>query len=142
MLFLDTSALLKRYVDEDGTLLVLELMDSDVEWVASALAHAEAEVTLCHLGLDTESETEQRRRLRDDWERFLVVPIDGPCLARAADIGCGQRIRTLDALHLAAADRLPRPFTFLTFDRRQAHAAAAIGLSVAPGAMRHLPGEA
>jgi len=131
MLFLDTSALLKRYAHEDGTALVLELMDADREWLASALAQPEAEVTLCHLGLDKEVENEQRRRLRDDWERFRVVPVDGACLLRAAEIGCLHRVRTLDALHLAAADRLPRPLVFLTFDQRQAAAARAMGLSVA-----------
>lgn len=131
MLFVDTSALLKRYVDEPGTAQVLELMDRDPEWVASALAQAEAEVTLCNLGLGAEVEVRQRRRLRDDWERFLVVPIDGPCLARAAEIGCEQRVRTLDAVHLAAADRLPKPITLLTFDRRQAEAGQEIGLLIA-----------
>jgi predicted nucleic acid-binding protein len=130
MLFLDTSALLKRYVDEDGTRLVLELMADDPEWVASALARP-GQVTLCHLGLDVGAEADQRRRLRADWDHFRVVPIDANCLALAADVGCRQRIRTLDALHLAAADRLPRPFVRVTFDRRQATAARAMGFSIA-----------
>ncbi len=136
MLFIDTSALLKRYVEEVGTAEVLELMERDPEWVASALAHAEAEVTLCNLGLEAVAEAGQRQRLRDDWERFLVVPIDGPCLARAAEIGCALRVRTLDALHLAAADRLPKPVTLLTFDRRQAEAGREIGLLIADGGHR------
>jgi predicted nucleic acid-binding protein len=131
MLFLDTSALLKRYVEEDGTQIVLDLMDGDREWVASALARAETEVTLCHLGLGGRAEADQRRRLRDDWDHFRVVPVDNSCLVRATEIGCQQRVRTLDAAHLAAADRLPRPFVFLTFDRQQAAAARALGLSVA-----------
>ena len=38
----------------------------------------------------------------------------------------------MDSLHLAAADRLPPPVTFLTFDRRQAQAAAALGFRVRP----------
>ena len=130
MLFLDTSALLKRYVEEGGTELVLELMAEDPDWAASNLAHAEAEVTLCRAGLGEKVEAAQRRRLRADWERFLVVPVDGPCLLSAAEIGCVHRVRTLDALHLAAADRLPGPLVFLTFDRRQAAAAQAIGLQL------------
>jgi predicted nucleic acid-binding protein len=134
MLFLDTSALLKRYIEEGGTPLVLALMDQDREWVASAMARTEAEITLCHLGLEGPAEADQRRRLRDDWDHFRVVPVDNACLARAVEIGCQQRVRTLDAAHLAAADRLPRPFVFVTFDRQQAEAARAIGLLVAPDA--------
>jgi hypothetical protein len=41
-------------------------------------------------------------------------------------------VPTLDALHLAAADRLPGPLVFVTFDRRQAAAAKSIGLQL-PG---------
>jgi predicted nucleic acid-binding protein len=130
MLFLDTSALLKRYVLEEGTDLVLESMAQDGSWTASALAQAETEVTLCHLGLSRRAETEQRRRLRADWERFLVVPVDGRCLLRATEVGCQHRVRTLDAIHLAAAERLPGPLSFLTFDLRQAAAAQAMSLEV------------
>jgi len=110
------------------------LTEEEIEWVASALARAEAEITLCHIGLDQRAEAEQRRRLRDDWDHFRVVPVDGSCLARASEIGWLQRVRTLDAAHLSAADRLPRPFVFVTFDQQQAAAARAMGLSVASDA--------
>jgi predicted nucleic acid-binding protein len=130
MLFVDSSALVKRYVKETGTPLVLELMSADREWVASALAQTETDVTLCHLELDDETTAVVRRSLADDWERFRVVPVDAACLFRAAEIACAQKVRTLDAIHLAAVDRLPQPVTFLTFDRRQASAAAALGAGV------------
>jgi predicted nucleic acid-binding protein len=129
MLVLDTSALLKRYIEEEETPRVLELMASDREWCASALALAEAQVTLCRLGLDETSLRGQANALRTDWERFHVVPVDERCLARAAEIGCAEQVRTLDAIHLAAADRLPRPVAFLTFDRRQAEAARSLALA-------------
>ncbi|MBA2253664.1 MAG: type II toxin-antitoxin system VapC family toxin [Chloroflexi bacterium] len=136
MLFLDTSALLKRYIDEADTPLVLESMDADRDWYASALAYAEAEVNLCRLGLVGTAGEPIHRRLADDWERFRVVPVDAACLFRAAEIGCTRGVRTAHAIHLAAADRLPRPLAFLTFDRRQAVAARALGVDVmgaAPG---------
>ena len=130
MLFLDTSALIKRYVDEDGTTLVIRRMSEDPEWVVSALARTEAEITLCRLGFGAGEDTTATASLRDDWERCHVVPIDPACLERAAELGCQYEIRTLDALHLAAADRLPRPLVMLTFDGRQADAARAMGLTV------------
>jgi hypothetical protein len=39
-------------------------------------------------------------------------------------------MRIVDAIHLAAADRLPRPARYLTFDRHQIPAAAALGFEV------------
>jgi len=41
-----------------------------------------------------------------------------------------QPLRTVDALHLAAADRLPPPVRFVTFDPRQIPVALALGLDV------------
>jgi predicted nucleic acid-binding protein len=130
MLFLDTSALVKRYVDEEETTFVIRRMGEDSAWVASSVARTEAEITLCRLGFDPGESAAARRRLREDWERCHVVPLDPACLERAAELGCRYQVRTLDALHLAAADRLPAPLVVLTFDRCQADAARAMGLVV------------
>ena len=129
-MILDTSALLKRYLDEDGTDLVMEQMADDAEWCASALALTEAQITLCHSGLAPALLTQTSAALRSDWEYLVVVPVDDLCLARSREIGCAQRIRTLDAIHLAAAERIPGPARFLTFDARQREGAAALGLDV------------
>ena len=130
MLFLDTSALVKRYVDEAGTDLVLRRMDEDPEWAASVMARTETEITLCRLGFKADEHPEMWQRLREDWDRCHVIPVDATCLGRAAEIGCHHGARTLDAVHLAAADRLPRPLLLLTFDRRQSDAARSMELAV------------
>jgi uncharacterized protein len=135
VLVLDTSALVKRYVNEGGTRAVVALMDADPEWAASALALAEAEIALCHRA-ERESIFEPLiAALRRDWASFAIVPVDDSCLTRAREIGCQFGTRTMDSIHLAAADRLPRPVTFVTFDRRQAAAAAGMGLLVRPTAL-------
>jgi len=130
MLVLDTSALVKRYVDETGSKDVIELMAGDSSWCASGLCRAETHVTLCHLGFEDATLRRLGRLLDADWEHFHVVPVDDVCLARAVEIGREGRLRTLDAIHLAA-DRLPRPFPFVTFDIRQAHGADALGFDLA-----------
>ena len=66
----------------------------------------------------------------DDWDAFTIVPVDDRCLARATDVGTEFGLRTVDAVHLAAADRLPRPTSYLTFDRHQIPGALALGLQV------------
>ena len=132
MIFVDTSALVKRYLDESGTRTVMAAMDADTAWAASAVALVECEIALCQrAGRDTTA-APLLAALRREWPRFAVIPIDDTCLARARDIGCELGTRTMDSIHLAAADRLPRPLTFVTFDRRQADAAGALGFRVLP----------
>jgi hypothetical protein len=129
-LALDTSALLGRYLSGPHRSIVLDAMASDPVWCASALAQAEAlgmVDRVCDIPTDGDR---VRRALRDDWERIHVVPVDQRCLDRATELTREQPLRTVDALHLAAADRLPRPTTFLTFDPRQIPVALALGFDV------------
>jgi uncharacterized protein len=130
-LALDTSALLGRFLSGPHRRVVVDAMAADDVWCASALALTEAlgmVDRVCDLPTDGDR---LRRALRDDWERVHVVPVDQRCLDRAAELCREQPLRTVDALHLAAADRLPRPVTFLTFDPRQIPVALALGFDVA-----------
>jgi predicted nucleic acid-binding protein len=68
--------------------------------------------------------------VRRDWDRLFVVPLDQRCLDRATELGRAQPLRLSDALHLAAADRLPRPLRFLTFDPNQIMVALSMGFEV------------
>jgi predicted nucleic acid-binding protein len=131
VLALDSSALLARYLGGPARQVVLDAMAADDDWCASALALSEV-LALAERAASLESERDAiRRAVRDDWERINVVPIDQVCLDRAAEIGRTQPVRTVDAIHLAAADRLPRPVTFCTFDPRQIPVAISLGFDVA-----------
>jgi uncharacterized protein len=129
-LFVDTSALVRRYVQGPGRDLVVGAMDHDPTWCASALCRSETLLALHRLAVTASQHARTWGRLRDDWDAFVVIPVDDRCLARAADLGATFGLRTVDAVHLAAADRLPRPARYLTFDRRQIPAAAALGFDV------------
>ena len=129
-LFCDTSALVRRYVDEPGRELVLEAMAAADVWVASAAARTEVMITLHHLAAGPHQQGRLWSAFRDDWDAFVVVPVDDRCLARAVELGAEFGVRFVDCLHLAAADRLPRPVRYLTFDRHQIPAAAGLGLEV------------
>ena len=130
MLFLDTSALLKRYVDEDGTSTVVAAMAGDRVWVASALARAETEIVIGRLPVEGDETAIRQRRFEEDWDHFRVVPVDMECLRLATFIAAERPVPMLAAIHLAAAERLPRPFRFLTFDPHRAAAARAMGFDV------------
>lgn len=127
---LDTSGLLGRYLGGDAGEAVRRAMADDPVWCASVLARTEALMVVDHLDVDPTEREDLRRALRDDWERIHVVPLDGRCLDRAAELGRTQPLRTVDALHLAAAARLPRPLTYVTFDPRQIPVALALGYDV------------
>ena len=130
MIFVDTSALLRRYVHDAGASLVDESMGSDETWVASAVARTEVLMALHHLATGPRQQARLWDTFRADWDAFAIVPVDNRCLARAGELGAEFSLRLVDALHLAAADRLPRPVRFLTFDRRQIPAADALDMEV------------
>jgi len=130
VLALDTSAVLARYLAGPARAVVLDAMAADADWCASALALTEALLAVDRVDVDAEARVDLRRALHDDWQRIHVVPVDGTCLDRAAELGHDQPLRAVDALHLAAADRLPRPVTYCTFDPRQIPVALALGFTV------------
>ena len=130
VLAIDTSALVRRYVHTRGHGLVTEAMDSHGRWFASALARAETLQVLHHVSVSQSQHDSLWTALRADWDRFHVVPVDDRCLAAAVEIGATYRVRSVDAIHLAAAARLPPPVRYLTFDRRQIPAAAGLGFEV------------
>ena len=129
-LFLDTTGLLARFLEGAARPVVLDAMAQDHDWCASSLALSEALMLVDRLGDDPSRTDELRRALRDDWERVHVVPVDQRCLDRAAELGRTQPVRTVDAIHLAAADRLPRPLRYVTFDPGQIPVALAMGFEV------------
>jgi uncharacterized protein len=129
-LALDTSGLLGRYLGGAAGDATRAAMAADPVWCASVLARTEALMVVDRLDVDPTEREDLRRALRDDWERVNVIPLDGRCLDRAAELGRTQPLRTVDALHLAAADRLPRPITYVTFDPRQIPVALSMGYEV------------
>jgi len=129
-LYVDTSALVRRYLHDRHRPLVLDTMASSDTWCTSALARTEAQVALHRASVGARQQTALWRTLRDEWEAFWVVPLDDRCMARAVEVGATYGVRIVDAIHLAAASRLPAPIGYLTFDRQQIPAAAALGFEV------------
>jgi len=68
------------------------------------------------------------RLLHADWDAFHTIPVDDRCLAQAAEIGANFGLKVVDDIHLAAANRLPRPVRYLTLDARQISPAVALDL--------------
>ncbi len=130
VLFVDPSALFRRYVRAPGHGLVTETMADHGTWAASALARTETLVALHRVAVTPGQHDALWAGFRADWDTFHVVPVDDRCLADAVEIGATFRVGTADAVHLAAAGRLPATVRYLTFDRRQIPAATGLGFEV------------
>ena len=73
-------------------------------------------------------------QLRMEWSALTVLALDEDLAERAVELAVEHSLRSLDALHLAAALSLPgRPPTLATWDRRLHRAAVDAGLEVIPG---------
>lgn len=132
-LYIDASALLKVYLDEPESDEVRRLLLSDPQWVSAAhlLVEVRRNLRRALAGLDLEV---ARAEFQRHWNRMQVVELELDLVERAAELGEATGARTLDALHLAAAERVGgSSVRFLTYDGRQAEAARQLGWTVLGG---------
>jgi predicted nucleic acid-binding protein len=127
---LDTSALLALAVDGPQRAVVLEALDDDPIWCASAMALTEALPAIDRLTEEAVLRADLEDAIRLAWDHLHVVPVDQRCLDRAAALSRLQPVRLTDAIHFAAAERLPGPIRFVTFDPAQIGTALGLGLDV------------
>ncbi len=140
IVYLDASALLKRYIAEAGSAEVGELI-ARADAVATALiTRAEVAAALARaarLGMLTH---EQARAVlgvfRAQWPDLIRLQLTETIIARADIQAWDRNLRSSGALHLAAAlawqEMLGEPVTFATFGRTLWQAAASAGLTPWP----------
>ena len=129
-LYVDSSALLKRYVDEPDSDSAEALLQSDPSLLTGRHTIVEVRRNLARL-LDGRALNAARTAFTRDLGAISLVELDATTCEAAAAIAEVTGVRSLDALHLAAAQRIGGPAVpFLTFDVRQAQAARALGLTV------------
>ena len=123
---LDTSALLALAVEGPLRAIALHALDDDPVWSASAMALTEALPAIDRLTDQAILRLDLEDAVRLAWDHLHVVPVDQRCLDRAAALSRTQPVRLSDAIHFAAAERMPGPIRFVTFDA--AHIGVALGL--------------
>lgn len=130
--FLDSSAVLALHVESPARRTVVEVLEGlgDRPACVSALALTEALGALPRLTDEAVLQADLEDALRLQWDRYAVVPLDQGCLDVASHLLRQQPLRLADAVHLAAAGRLPRPVTFVTFDAAQIPVALSLGFDV------------
>jgi uncharacterized protein len=129
-LYVDSSALLKRYVDEPDSDVADSFLRSDSSLVTARHTIVEVRHNLARLVAGRELAS-ARSAFARDLEVLSIIELDEVTCDGAAQIAEVTGVRTRDALHLAAAQRIGGPAVpFLTFDVRQAQAARVLGLTV------------
>jgi predicted nucleic acid-binding protein len=125
VVYLDSSALVKLVIAEAESAALQRYLADESEHASCALARVE--VPRAVRGHGTAALTRARRLLR----RLTLVQIDDELLDAAAMMD-PRVLRSLDAVHLAAAQLFGDELTALvTYDRRVAAAASLVDLKIA-----------
>lgn len=130
-LYLDASALVKRYVAEPASEVVRTAMQAADGWYICRVGFVE---TLRAVGLSAGRRA--TRAVHEEWPSFGVVEVDQELVDQAARLALDDDLHSLDALHSPAALLLPaEDLVLATWDRRLHAAALSHRLDVLPGAL-------
>lgn len=137
--YLDTSALVKLYVEETGTREVQELVGKSKIMATSIVAYAEASSAFKR-GFVEKIICEKEYNLcnsnfKNDWRSYLIVNIDSSLIFLAGDLAEKHNIRGFDSIHLASVIVLREKISnmdilFLCWDKKLAESAAREGFKI------------
>jgi uncharacterized protein len=135
--YFDTSALIKRYVNEAGRLEVVKLLRKNA-CVVSAVLPIEVRSALRRRVTDGTLEKDRLpailKRFTADRAFWTVIEVSREVLAAAETLSAAHPLRALDAIHVASAQLFATrigssAFSFVSADTRQITAAVALGMT-------------
>ncbi len=140
IVYLDASALVKRYVAEPGTEAVQALLAIAAVTGTAAITQVEVAAALAkavRMGVLPRDEAASALELfQAEWRILERLQVTEPILSRASGLAWEKGLRGYDATHLAAAlawqELLGKAVLMATFDRQLWQAAQAAGLAVWP----------
>lgn len=126
VVYLDTSSLVKLYVQEEDSNAIEKLVGSSEVVATSLIAYAEARSAFARRSKeDVYSIDEYRQiilRFDQDWENYLRIGVTGDLVRRAGDLAEKYRLRGFDAIHLSSAimfrEELSFPVYFSCSDQK------------------------
>ncbi len=135
ILFCDTSALVKLYVDEPGADNLRRRAQSAVAIAVARIGWAEAMAGLARRQRESPGQElvldRVRSRLKADWASFLIIEVTQAVVELAGDYAETFALRGYDSVQLAAAQVIKRsvtePVCFACFDRKLEKAAQVLG---------------
>jgi predicted nucleic acid-binding protein len=140
ILYLDTSALVKRYVRESFSTEVVELITQADVVGSIILAHVEMAATLTKAARQNwikQNEAEIAwQDFLEHWNSYTRLPVTAVTLNRASQLAWENGLRGYDAMHFASAEIWQQGMGTLiklaTFDRELWLAASKTGMAVWP----------
>ena len=138
--YLDASALVKRYVAERGSKEIIELTER-AEVVATSLVSrtevAAAFAKAVRIGvLSAETGRKAQRAFASQWPDIARIPVTEGLLSRADTIAWDCALRGYDAIQLASAltwqESVGMAVTLAAFDRQLWEAGQKVGMQVWP----------
>ena len=140
ILYLETSALLKRYFKEVGSTEVISKLKEDIEIVTSSVTYAEIMASIYRKKRETSIHDSIFRTIinsfQKDWKSFFCVEVTNDLNDMIDKIVATHPLRGFDAIHLASAlivyEKAPQDFLFACFDRKLIQAAKTEGLNTFP----------
>ncbi|KHD07701.1 hypothetical protein PN36_26475 [Candidatus Thiomargarita nelsonii] len=137
-LYLDTSALVKIYVEESESDTVVSAI-AQAETVATCvISYVETHAAFARLHREQIFTDEQfevvKHEFVEDWEEYFQIPFTQSLMQRAAELAEIYALRAYDSVQLAAADVLfnqsEQSVIFASFDQRLNLAASRLGLKL------------
>jgi predicted nucleic acid-binding protein len=140
ILYLDASALVKRYIAEPGTAEVAEAIDDAEAVGTSIISRAETIAALAkaiRIGvLEHDAASTVAKVFRSEWPRFIRVQATETLIARADTLAWELGLRGYDSVHLASAlmwqENIEQELHLAAFDLQLWEAAKKRGLSTIP----------
>lgn len=140
ILYTDTSALVKRHIQEAGSSDVVAWMREAQKIGMSVITRAEMAATFARVSrvsIFSKPTTERLlNEFRQYWPHYVRLRVSERTIARADELAWEYGLRGYDAVHLASAvmwqEALLEPVTLATYDRQLWDSAREVGLRVLP----------
>ena len=141
LLYLDTSAWLKLYVEYYGSEAVHAAVEQAEQTCTHLIAYAELRAALAKAQrmnrLTAEQKTVLLPVIEQDWETLNVILPTEMLIKRAGNLADQFGLRGYDSIHLAAAEAIslqimPQPLVFACFDKHLNESAKLLGMTILP----------
>jgi predicted nucleic acid-binding protein len=140
ILYLDTSALVKRYFEEKYSVEVITAWKSALAISTSAVAYAELVAAVYRKAAEVRVKKSLIQKImgafQEDWPSFIIVEVDNRLNETIHKVIANYNLRGFDAIHLASAlavgSAIADDFLFACYDERLRQAARAEGLNTMP----------
>jgi uncharacterized protein len=137
MNYFDSSAVIKRFVEEAGSKRVEALFEAEAAPATSKVAYAEVHAGLARKlrerGLTPAAHRNASRAFDADWPAYVRVELVDPLLVLARNLIQRRPLRGFEAIHLASAlrlrDQIGEEVLFVAADERLLAVASSEGLA-------------